>query len=175
MADSCMSYHQMRQNLVESLDLDHDAEGDEPAPPVTAAGVSNSQEKLVLGQLEELIRALLSSPPPSVPNSDPEWARLFAWCHKHRDFLARRTRKLRRESAQALGVDAWLLELASPPKGDWEGVRYGVMSFIRLVGMLPRAKGEAMFTGFTWTGQTRVRHLAGILEEFQVVANPEEG
>lgn len=149
----------MNQNPIDSSSAEDDSDMALPDYRLVRKILS---EEMVLNQLEALIRMVLSSPPPDVPNSDPDWARLFAWCHKHREVMARRARQIRRSPVRHVhGLDRWLLELASPPKGTWEGVRYGVMPFIRLVGMLPRPNGDAMFTGSGWKPEPRFRSLGG--------------
>jgi hypothetical protein len=99
----------------------------------------------LLERFESLVEAVLLLPPPSVPCSHPQWAALFRWCGRHRKQLAARARDCIRNDSQER-VDVWLRELASPPKGMWDGVRYGAMQYIRLVGHLPRNSGQPMFT-----------------------------
>lgn len=100
----------------------------------------------ILRRFEELVEAVLASAPPSVATLDVDWTRLFRWCDTHRALLAERA-FLWSKLAHPQRVDVWLRELARPPKGRWDGVRHGAISYIRLVGLPPRGEGEPMFTG----------------------------
>jgi hypothetical protein len=143
--------HRDRPDVFISGSSARSRERSEPlGPPVTAA----PPECPVLARFEELVEAVLSSPPPVVATADPDWRRLFRWCDTHRGLLAERASQ-RNKLTRPQRADVWLRELASPPKTGWDGVRHGALPFIRLVGMLPRSSGEPMFTG----GQSTVsRH-----------------
>jgi hypothetical protein len=99
----------------------------------------------VLERLEYLIESVLMLPPPSVPCANRQWRQLFNWCIKYRYHLGTHARRCLKHGSQTR-VDVWLCELASPPKGLWEGVRHGLLPFIRLVGLTPRGDGQPMFT-----------------------------
>jgi hypothetical protein len=123
-------------------------EQEAPANPGTPAlpGLDlGSPEERIMMRFEALVEAVLYRPPPSAARPDPDWNRLFRWCHTHRNFLATRARSTGK-LASPNRVDLWLRELASPPKGVWDGVRQGAISYIRLVGIPPRGSSEAMFT-----------------------------
>lgn len=110
-----------------------------------AASWASPEVDPVLERFEQLVEAVLPLPPPSVPCSDPHWVALFRWCDRHRVVLAARARRFQRKGVQSR-LDLWLRELATPPKGQWEGVRYGALPFIRMVGLPPRGDGETLFT-----------------------------
>jgi hypothetical protein len=124
-----------RTNLVEGID-------ESIFPPRRSA----PPQDFVLMRFEELVEAILFKSPPSLNTSDPDWLRLFAWCHKHRASLSTQAR-LWGKLAEPRRVDVWLRELASPPNGTYLGVRRGAISYIRMVGLPPRGDGEPLFTG----------------------------
>jgi|688.fasta_scaffold637731_2 hypothetical protein len=128
------------------------SESDAPLPMLHGAHHRAAAQDPVLERLENMVEALLQLPPPSVPCTDRPWRALFLWCNKHRHHLAMHARRCLKSRSQQR-VDLWLCELASPPKGMWEGVRHGLLPFIRLVGLPPRGDGEPMFTATHVNGE----------------------
>ncbi|MFU8892788.1 MAG: hypothetical protein ACNA8L_04080 [Luteolibacter sp.] len=104
-------------------------------------------DEAVWVQVEVLIRAVLAKPPPSSSTVDPDWARLFLFCEKHREVLAARVRSRRKIANPGL-LDLWLRQLVSPPPGIWGGVRLGLLPLIRAAGIPPRSEFEPMFRDF---------------------------
>lgn len=117
----------------------------EPPPPNTKPAAIGGHEALVLKQVEVLIRAVLRKPAPSSIESDPDWARLFRFCEKHRHVLADSLRARKKTDLPGY-LDLWLRQLASPPRGEWSGARLGLMPFIRVAGFPPRSDDDPMFT-----------------------------
>ncbi len=125
--------------------LDHSDEPHEPLPKTVKSATSGDHHVPVLTQVEVLIRAVLGKPAPSSTGSDPDWARLFRFCEKHRHVLADCLRSRKKTDLPGY-LDLWLRQLASPPRGEWSGARLGLMPFIRVAGIPPRSDDDPMFT-----------------------------
>jgi hypothetical protein len=141
-----MHFHPNEPTFVELPEYDEDAR----ASVAFTGGHSERavDEEAVCVQVEMLIRAVLVKPPPSSNMADPDWARLFRFCEKHREVLAARVRS-RRKIANPGRLDLWLRQLASPPPGTWGGARLGLLPLIRAAGIPPRSEFEPMFSDFS--------------------------
>lgn len=99
----------------------------------------------ILERFEASVEAVLNKPPPARQTSDQDWLLLFRFCERYRDFLSQRVRYSKQIASPRM-ADVWLRQLASPPCGEWDGVRIGLKLFIASCGLAPRSKNEALLS-----------------------------
>jgi len=122
-----------------------------PQPPALYYPPDNPKKietESVLERFEALVEAVLPKPAPAALTGDRDWLRLFQFCESYRDFLSQRVRYSKRIASPRM-ADVWLRQLASPPCGEWDGVRNGLQLFIASCGLPPRNRNEALLSANT--------------------------
>lgn len=101
-------------------------------------------EKAIAEHFVGLTNAYLSNGSSRNDDINHDLQVLVAFCNHHRNTLWRLYRDGTAERHHYLKT--WLLEIASPPSGDWAELRLLLSPFIRTFGRLPRQRGSRLFS-----------------------------